>query len=98
MVGDQQHAASSLTAGIGALLLTFSANRAKEAIASAITVSSALTGTDPTLAIEETTAGVTATARGMGKGVIATDTTNAILYINTGTAIAPTWTKVGTQS
>lgn len=96
--GDLVASDSSLTAGIGALLLTFSANRAKEAIASAITVSSALTGTDPTLAIEETTAGVTATARGMGKGVIATDTTNGILYINTGTAIAPTWTKVGTQS
>lgn len=96
--GDLVATDSSLTAGIGDLLLTFSANFAKLAITGAVTVVSALTGTDPTLAVAETTPGVTATARGLGKGVIATDTTNGKAYINTGTAIAPTWTVVGAQS
>ena len=32
------------------------------------------------------------------KGALLIDTTNAILYINTGTQASPTWTKVGTQT
>lgn len=32
------------------------------------------------------------------KGCLLVDTTNAILYINTGTQASPTWTKVGTQT
>lgn len=95
--GDLVATDSSLTAGIGALLLTFSANYAKLAVG-AVTVTSSLTGTDPTLAVEETTPGVTATARLIGKGCLVSDTTNGKLYINTGTAIAPTWTVAGAQS
>jgi len=57
-----------------------------------------LEGSAPTIAVAETTPGVTATGRGAAKGSILTDTTNGILYINTGTALAPTWTKVGTQT
>ena len=57
-----------------------------------------LAGTNPTLAIAETTPGVDATYRGAGKGQLVIDTTNAKLYMNTGTALAPTWTVVGTQS
>ena len=33
-----------------------------------------------------------------GVGALLIDTTNAVLYINTGTQAAPTWTKAGTQS
>lgn len=33
-----------------------------------------------------------------GKGTLLIDTTNGVLYINTGTLASPTWTKVGTQS
>lgn len=33
-----------------------------------------------------------------GKGSLLTDSTNGVLYINTGTKASPTWTKVGTQS
>lgn len=32
------------------------------------------------------------------KGALAADTTNGILYINTGTLAATVWTKVGTQT
>jgi hypothetical protein len=56
-------------------------------------VLNALTGTAPTLAIAETTPGVSATARGAPKGALLIDTTNGALYQNTGTPQAPTWTS-----
>ena len=87
-----------LAAGIGSVTLTFVGNHAKTAHALVTVVSNALTGTAPTVAVTETTAGVDATHRGAPKGALLTDTTNGILYINTGTVYAPTWTKVGTQS
>lgn len=34
----------------------------------------------------------------MEKGSLLSDTTNAKLYINTGTKASPTWTVVGSQS
>jgi hypothetical protein len=89
--------AGTLSSGIGTVLLTFGANLTKLAVALATAVSS-LTGTSPTLAIAETTAGVTATARGAAPGALLIDTTNKVLYMNTGTALAPTWTEVGVIS
>lgn len=89
---------SSLTAGIGDLLLTFSgAPLAKRAVPT-MTAQSSLTGTSPTLAIAETTPGVDVTARGAAAGALLIDTTNKKLYINTGTAASPTWTVAGTQT
>lgn len=90
-------AAGSLTAGIGTITLTFGGNRAKLAV-NLMVATSSLTGTAPTAAITETTPGVTATARGAAKGRLLIDTTNAKLYLNTGTALSPTWTVVGSQS
>lgn len=92
-------AAGSLTSGVGTITLTFGTNRAKEAIPSLITIdTNALTGTSPTLAIAETTPGVNATFRGVGAGCVVTDTTNKKVYTNTGVALNPTWTVVGTQT
>lgn len=96
--GNVTTAVGTMTAGIGTLTVTFAGDLAKQAV-NLITVSeNALEGTDPTLAVAETTAGVTASFRGCKKGALVTDTTNGLLYINTGTAASPTWTKVGTQS
>lgn len=89
---------STLTAGIGNLLLTFSGGNLVKRAVSLMTAASSLTGTAPTLAIAETTPGVNASGLGAAKGSLLTDTTNGILYIQTGTATSPTWTKVGTQS
>lgn len=51
-----------------------------------------------TYTVAATTPGVTATGRLMSTGVLLSDTTNGLLYINTSaTANAPTWVKVGTQ-
>lgn len=88
---------STLTAGIGDLLLTFGAARAQQAV-STMTAVSSLTGTTPTLAIAETTPGVNATALGIPAGAIVIDSTNKKIYCNTGTALAPAFTVVGSQS
>ena len=91
-------AVGTMTAGIGTATVTFSgANVAKRAV-STMTATSSLTGTAPTVAVAETTPGVAATSGGASKGALLTDVTNGILYINTGSAAAPTWTKVGTQT
>jgi len=84
----------TLTSGIGDASLTFG-----KAVVSLVSINkNALTGTLPTLAVVNTTPGVPETAAGAPKGALLTDTTNGILYINTGTAADPTWTKVGAQT
>lgn len=90
--------AGTLTAGIGTVTLTFGGNYARRAVATMTVVENALTGTVPTLAIAETTPGVDATARGAPIGALLVRTDTGIAYVNTGTAIAPTWTVVGTQT
>ena len=96
--GNIAAADGTLTSGIGTITLTFGGDLAKLAV-NTITVSeNALEGTSPTLAVAETTPGVTADFRGAKKGALVTDTTNGKLYINTGTAVSPTWTVVGSQS
>jgi hypothetical protein len=81
-----------------AVVLTFGGNYAGMPV-SAITATSALTGgTSPAVSVAQTTAGVAASGRGGGKGALLTDTSNGLIYVNTGTALSPTWTKVGTQT
>ena len=90
-------AAGTLSSGIGTVTVTFVAALGKTNVA-LMTATSSLVGTNPTVAVTTTTAGVTATARGAPKGATLIDVTNALHYTNTGTAAAPTWTKTGTQS
>jgi hypothetical protein len=91
-------AEGSLTSGVGTVTLTASGDLINLAIPTVTVSSNSLTGTSPTLAVAKTTPGVTATMRGARKGALLIDTTNGILYINTNTALDPTWTKVGTQT
>jgi hypothetical protein len=91
-------AAGTLTAGIGTITLTFAGALGVLAVNTITVNTNSLTGTSPTLAVAETTPGVTATGRGYSKGKMISDTTNGIVYVNTGTTTAPTWTKVGTQT
>lgn len=91
--------AGTLTAGIGTILLTFSGGDvAHKAVPNISVANNSLAGTSPTLAIAETTPGVSATYRDVQPGSILVDTTNNILYQHTGTIGVPTWTKVGTQT
>lgn len=87
----------TLTDGVGTITITFGGNLAKLAVPT-ITTTSSLTGTLPTVAIAETTPGVTATHRAAALGALCLDTTNKKLYINTGTSLNPTWTVVGAQT
>jgi hypothetical protein len=87
---------STLTAGIGNLLLTFSGSDVSKKAVNAMTAE--IVSGSLTISIAETTAGVDATARGIAAGGQLIDTTNKKIYINTGTPNAPTWTVVGAQS
>lgn len=89
--------AGTLTSGIGTILITASNRLARLAIG-AMTVNNGFTG-GAAATISETTAGVTATFWGCGRGTQVKDTTNGKTYVNTGTSGgAPTWTVVGTQT
>lgn len=96
--GGVTTAVGTMTAGIGTATLTFVGAKGKRAQPLVVVHSNDLEGTAPTLAIAETTPGVTAGHRGAAKGAMVTDTTNGKQYINTGTTTAPTWTVVGAQS
>lgn len=86
--------AGTVTSGIGTVVLTYTKSPRE---VPTVDVNS-LTGTDPTVAVAETTPGVSPTPSGAGPGQVVSDITNKILYINTGTLAVPIWTKVGTQS
>ena len=96
--GEIACAATTLTAGVGALTITFSGALAATDVDLITVADNSLTGNTGTVAVAETTPGVNATARGAKIGAVVTDTTNGKLYINTGTALEPTWTVVGSQS
>jgi hypothetical protein len=92
-------AVGTMTAGIGTATVTFSGTTtAKKAHPTILVERNDMTGTAPTVAVAETTPGVDQTGRGAPKGALLVDSTNGKLYINTGTADAPTWTVVGAQT
>lgn len=96
--GSVTTAEDTITDGIGTITITFTGAYGKMAVPTLTVYDNSLTGTSPTLAVAETTPGVSATGRGAPKGAKLVDTTNGIDYINSGTASAPTWVKTGTQS
>lgn len=96
--GGVTTAAGTVTAGIGTITLTFAGNVAGLAVNTITVLSNSMTGTAPTVAVAETTPGVTTSARGAPIGATLQDTTNGKLYVNTGTALVPVWTVVGTQT
>jgi len=90
-------AVGTMTAGIGTITVTFVAALGKQAI-NLMTVGTKVTAAG-TLTIAETTPGVNAAGVDqVPKGALLMDTTNAKLYVNTGTRAAPTWTVAGSQS
>lgn len=91
-------AVGTMTAGIGTATITFVAAMGKKAVGAVTVHTNALTGTLPTIAVEDTTAGVTAHGYGNPIGTLSIRDDTGVLYINTGTAIAPTWTVVGAQT
>jgi hypothetical protein len=96
--GGVTTAVGTMTDGIGTLTITFAGNRGKQAVPTISVANNSLTGTSPTVAVAETTPGVDASGRGASKGAILIRSDTGIVHVNTGTAIAPTWTVVGTQT
>ena len=92
--------AGSLTAGVGTVTLTFSGAPVNRKAVGLMTVAdNSLTGTSPTLAIAETTPGVSATERDAPTGALYVNSATGVVYTNTSTtAGAPTWTVAGSQS
>lgn len=96
-IGSGNVAASGTLAG--GMTITFQADLGRMPVPALILAENSLTGgTSPNVTVTETTPGVAATHRGAPKGAKLVDTTNGIDYINTGTPVAPTWTKTGTQT
>lgn len=94
--GNVTTAVGTMTAGVGTLTVTFTGALAKLAVPTITVADNSLTGT-ATLSVAETTPGVTATHRGQPPGALLMRD-NGTLYSNSGTAYAPTWTAVGSQS
>lgn len=90
--------AGTISSGIGTVTLTFAAARERQLVPLMTIFSNSLTGSSPTVAITDATPGVDAAFRGWPAGIIVKDTTNKILYQNTGTSTLPVWTKVGAQT
>jgi hypothetical protein len=91
--GNATVAAGTLTAGIGTMLVTFGGSLAGQALPTIGVADNAMTGTTPTIAVAETTPGVTPTGFGALKGALLIDTTNGALFQNTGTPALPVWTS-----
>jgi hypothetical protein len=82
--------APALTAGVGQVLLTFSGANVSKRTQSTITVVSPPAG--GTLAITESTPGVTMNPFSPRKGALVVDENAGALLQNTGTASLPVWT------
>jgi hypothetical protein len=89
--GGVTTAAGTVSSGIGTVTVTFAGNLAKKAVG-VMTVTNALTGTSPTITVTNTTPGVDASLRGLPTGALVTNVTSGLLYENTGTPTAPTFT------
>lgn len=83
-------AVGTMTSGIGTATVTYGGNLAKKSVSTiSVTGNTSVSGT---LAVAETTPGVTATGRGAAKGALMSDTVNGTLAVNSGTPLAPIWT------
>jgi hypothetical protein len=89
---------TTLTSGIGTVTVTFTGTLGKMPQPAIVANYASLTGTAAALTVSEATAGVFPAGIRPLTGALCVDTTNKFVYINTGTSLAPTWTKVGAQS
>jgi hypothetical protein len=96
--GNVTVAVGTMTAGIGTMTVTAAGTLVKKALPAMTVPENNLVGTSPTIAVATTTPGVDLTGRGCPKGALMIDSTNGLLYQNSGTPAAPTWGKVGVQT
>lgn len=96
-IGSGNVAASgSLSSG---MTITFQGDLEKFAASSISLADNSLTGgTSPSVTIQETAPGISATGRGRVAGTLLIDTTNGLAYVQKGTLTAPIWTKLVARS
>jgi len=96
-IGSGNVAASgSLSSG---MTITFQGALEKFVAQTLILADNSLTGgTSPSVTIQETTPGISASGRGAVAGRLLIDTTNGVAYVNKGTQTAPVWTKLVARS
>ena len=90
--------AGTYATGAGTMLLTFSGTAYARRAVNLVTIGNNLTGTGAAVTVAETTPGVTQSGRDFAPGALLVDTAGKKLYVNTGTAGAPTWTVAGAQT
>ena len=90
--------AGTVSSGIGTILLTYGAARAKQNVELMTVFKNSMTGSAPTAAITNTTPGVNATGLYDSFGQMGYDTAG-VVYINTATGgVVASYVKVGTQT
>lgn len=92
--GNVATAIGTMTGGIGTLTVTFGGDLAKSAVPLIQVAANALTGTTPTIEVEETTPGISATRRDAGDDDTLLDTLHGVWYTNTGAEPVAQWTQV----
>lgn len=84
-----------LSSGIGDFTVTFDGSGYEKRVVPLLTVAeNALTGTAPTVAVAEDTAGVAAFGRGLLPGGLVVDTNSGTRYVNAGTRSAPDYVDI----
>lgn len=87
-------ATGTASSGIGTFTITFGGALARAAVPTILVVENAMTGTSPTVAVAETTPGVTATLRGARAGALAVRVDDPGLFLNVGDEVSPDWEAV----
>lgn len=83
-----------LASGIGSVTITFGGGLENLALPTITVEDNSLEGTDPDVAVAQSVAGATPTARGAAEGAILEDTASGTRYINNGTATSPIWVEL----
>lgn len=95
-VGNVLVTEGSLSGGIGTVNIEFVNAKAKLAVYPLTIPQNSLTGSSPTVEIEETTAGVTASERAAVLSALLVDTDSGSIYINlSSTLFEPNWSSIG---
>lgn len=98
--GNVTTAASTMTAGVGTITVTFAGGLSRRDVPSIVAYRNDMTGTTPTLSVSVATPGVDATFRGASTGsLLSRVDAGGVLYVNTSTTAGqPSWTVVGAQT
>lgn len=92
--GDVTCADSTLTNGIGNVTITFGANLKNLAVPVIVVDDNSLTGEGADVAVDETTPGVTATARNAAVSDTLLCSEDGKVYVNNGAALDPVWVSL----